>query len=42
MVYGWGSERFPRYYTFNEMKGVGHAAGGPLGSQNPCHLMCLM
>ena len=21
MVYGWGSERFPRYNTFYEMKG---------------------
>ena len=30
MVYGWGSERFPRYNTFYEMKGVGHAPGGPL------------
>ena len=29
MVYGWGSERFPRYNTFYEMKGVGHAPGGP-------------
>ena len=25
MVYGWGSERFPRYNTFYEMKGVEHA-----------------
>ena len=24
IVYGWGSERFPRYNTFYEMKGVGH------------------
>ena len=31
MVYGWGSERFPRYYAFYEMKGVGHAPGGPPG-----------
>ena len=23
-------ERFPRYNTFYEMKGVGHAPGGPL------------
>ena len=23
MVYGWGSEWFPRYYAFYEMKGVG-------------------
>ena len=30
MVYGWGSERFPRYNTFYEMKGEGHASGGPL------------
>ena len=30
MVYGWGSERFPRYNTFYEMKRVGHAPGGPL------------
>ena len=30
MVYGWGSEQFPRYNTFYEMKGVGHATGGPL------------
>ena len=30
MVYVWGSERFPRYNTFYEMKGVGHAHGGPL------------
>ena len=29
MVYGWGSEQFPRYNTFYEMKGVGHAPGGP-------------
>ena len=29
MVYGWGSERFPRYKTFYEMKEVGHAPGGP-------------
>ena len=29
MVYGWGSERFPRSNTFNEMKGVGPAPGGP-------------
>ena len=28
MVYGWGSERFPRYNTFYEMKGVGPAARG--------------
>ena len=28
MVYGWGSERFPRYNTFYEM-GVGHAPRGP-------------
>ena len=30
MVYGWGSEWFPRYNTFYEMKGVEHAPGGPL------------
>ena len=30
MVYGWGSERNPNYNTFYEMKGVGHAPGGPL------------
>ena len=33
MVYGWGSEQFLRYFTFYEMKGVGHALrvcpGGP-------------
>ena len=29
MVYGWGSEWFPRYYAFYEMKEVGHAPGGP-------------
>ena len=28
MVYRWGSEWFPRYKTFYEMKGVGHAPGG--------------
>ena len=31
MVYGWGSERFQRYYAFNEMKGARHAPGGPPG-----------
>ena len=31
MVYGWGSERFPIYYAFYEMKGMGHALGGPPG-----------
>ena len=31
MVYGWGSEQFPRYNTFYEMKGVGHAPGGHPG-----------
>ena len=35
-----GSEWFPRYYAFYEMKGVGHAPGGPPGV--PCHLMCLI
>ena len=29
MVYGWGSERFPRYNTFYERKGVGPAPRGP-------------
>ena len=29
MVYGWGSERFPKYNTFYEMKGVVHAPRGP-------------
>ena len=29
MVYGWGSERFPRYNTFYEMKGIGPAPRGP-------------
>ena len=29
MVYGWGSERFPRYNTFYEMKGVEPAPRGP-------------
>ena len=29
IVYGWGSERFPRYNTLYEMKEVGHASGGP-------------
>ena len=29
MVYGWVSERFPRYNTFYEMKGTGPAPGGP-------------
>ena len=42
MVYGWGSERFPRYYAFNEMKGWSMPPGDPLGSQNPYHLMCLI
>ena len=90
MVYGWGSEWFPRYLAFCEMKGVGHAPrghpgvprsmslsepylrqeyiwfmggdlngfqdimhfmkwrgwgmppGDPLGSQDLCHLMCLI
>lgn len=28
MVYGWGSEGFPRYKAFYEMKGVGHVPGG--------------
>ena len=42
MVYGWGSERFPRYYAFYEMKGVGYAPGDPLESQDPYHLMCLI
>ena len=31
MVYGWGSKRFPRYYAFYEMKGLGHAPRGPAG-----------
>ena len=31
MVYGWGSDRFPRYYAFYEMKGVGHAPKGHPG-----------
>ena len=31
MVYRWGSEWFPRYYAFYEMKAVGHAPGGPPG-----------
>ena len=30
MVYGWGSEQFPRYNTFYEMKEMGHAPRGPL------------
>ena len=30
MVYGWGSERYPRYNTFYEMKKVVHAPGGLL------------
>ena len=42
MVYGWASEWMPRYYAFYEMKGVGHAPGDHLGSQDPCHLMCLI
>ena len=29
VAYGWGSEWFPRYNTFDEMKGVGPAPGGP-------------
>ena len=43
MVYGLGSERFPRYYTFYEMKGVGHALVGPpwdpwsMSLNAPCH-----
>ena len=35
MVYGWGSEQFPRYNIFYEMKGVGHAPGRP--PWGPCH-----
>ena len=35
MVYGWASEWMPRYYAFYEMKGVGHAPGDHLGSQDP-------
>ena len=31
MVYGWESEQFPRYNTFYEMKGVGHAPWGHPG-----------
>ena len=31
MVYGWGSERFLRYYAFYEMNGVGHVPGGTPG-----------
>ena len=27
MIYGWGSERFPRYYAFYEMKGEGDTLG---------------
>ena len=42
MVYGWGSERFPRYNTFYEMKGLGHAPGDPFGIHGPCHLMRLI
>ena len=38
MVYGRGSERFPRYNTFYEMKGVGHAHGGPLWDPWPMSL----
>ena len=30
MVYGWGSEQFPRYNTFYEMKWVRQASEGPL------------
>ena len=49
MVYGWGSERFQRYNTFYEMKGVcqdskrfvksgwGMPPGDPLGVHGPCH-----
>ena len=39
MVCGWGSEWFPRYSIFYEMKGVGHAPplGDPLGIHGPCH-----
>ena len=30
MVYGWGSERFLKYFTLYEMKGVGQVFGvGP-------------
>ena len=31
MVYGWGSERFPRYYAFYEMKGLGMPPGDSPG-----------
>ena len=31
MVYGWGSERFPRYEAFCEIKGVGYASRGHPG-----------
>ena len=27
MVYGWGSEQFPKYYAFYEMKAMGHVPG---------------
>ena len=30
MIYGWGSDWFPRYNTFYEINGVGHAPVGPL------------
>ena len=41
MVYGWGSERFPRYNTFYEM-GVGMPPGDPFGIRVPCHQMRLI
>ena len=38
MVYGWGSERFPRYSAFCEMKEVGHAPRGHPGVPRPMSL----
>ena len=35
MVYGCGSEQFPRYNTFYEIKGVGHPPGDPFGIHDP-------
>ena len=39
MVYGWGSERFPRYYAFYEKSGWGMHGGtrGSMSLNAACH-----
>ena len=37
MLYGWGSERFLRYQSFYELKGVGHARAHHWGHPGQCY-----